>query len=242
VRAGDVAGAVVPIENSLAGTVGEAVDALLRARLSVRAELLLPVRHRLLGVPGATLDSIERVTSQQQALAQCEAFLARRSWRLIVSDDTAAAARRLAESGDRSLAVVASERAGRRYGLATLAGNIQGGPNFTRFAVIARSQSSPLPSATGPLAPPSTAQQVSLIVFETHHTAGALHHALGAFAEAGVSLNRIESRPTLARRWEYRFIVGVDGHRATKPLRGALMELRRRAHAVRVLGSFPSAG
>jgi prephenate dehydratase len=238
----EVAGAVLPIENSLAGTVGEALDALLRARLSVRAELLLPVRHRLLVVPGATLDTIERVTSQQQALAQCEAFLARRPWRLIVADDTAAAARRLAESGDRALAVVASERAGRRYGLVTLASDIQGGPNFTRFAVIARSQNAPLPAATGPLAPPSTARQVSLVVFETHHTAGALHHALGAFAEAGVSLNRIESRPTLARRWEYRFIVGVDGHRAADPLRGALTELRRRAHAVRVLGSFPSAG
>jgi chorismate mutase/prephenate dehydratase len=83
---------------------------------------------------------------------------------------------------------------------------------------------------------------VSLVVFETHHTAGALHHALGAFAETGVSLNRIESRPTLARRWEYRFIVGVDGHRSAEPLRGALTELRRRAHAVRVVGSFPSAG
>jgi prephenate dehydratase len=242
VRSGDAAGAVLPLENSLAGTVGKAVDALLRARLSVRAELLLPVRHRLLGVLGATLDTIERVTSQQQALAQCEAFLARRSWQLIVADDTAAAARRLAESGDPTLAVVASERAGRRYGLVTLASDIQGGPNFTRFAVIARSQSAPLPAADGRLAPPESARPVSLVVFETHHTAGALHHALGAFAEAGVSLNRIESRPTLARRWEYRFIVGVDGHRASEPLRGALAELRRRAHAVRVLGSFPSAG
>jgi len=232
---------VLPLENSLAGTVGEAVDALLRARLAVRAELLFPVRQQLLGAPGATLETIERVTSQQQALAQCEPFLAGRSWRLVLADDTAAAARRLAESGDRSLAVVASERAARRHGLTILARDIQGGPNFTRFAVVARSGTAPLPDAAGPLAPSASAPAVSLVVFETRHVAGALHHALGAFADGGVSLTRIESRPIPGRSWEYRFIVGVEGHRDVEPLRSTLRKLRRRAKGVRVLGSFRGA-
>ena len=242
VQGGRAAGAVLPLENSLGGTVGEAVDALLHTELAVVAELLLPVRHQLLGVPGASLETIEQVASQQPALAQCEAFLARRSWRLIVTDDTAAAARRLAASADPSTAVIASARAARRHGLAILARDIQGGPNFTRFAVVARSEAAPLPAADGPLAPSPTAQPASLVVFETRHRAGALHHALGAFAEAGVNLTRIESRPTRRQRWEYRFIVSVGGHRDAEPLSGALGELRRRAHGVRVLGSFPSAG
>lgn len=237
---GRAAGAVLPLENSLAGTVGEAVDALLGTDLVVAAELLLPVRHQLLGAPGASLDAIRRVTSQRQALAQSEPFLARHGWELVVADDTAAAARRLAESGDRTTAVVASEPAARRYGLAILASDLQGGPNLTRFAVVARPGAS-LPAAGGPLAPSADGPPVSLVVFESRHVAGALHNALGAFAEAGVNLTRIESRPTGRRRWEYRFIVGVEGHHADEPLRGALGELRRRAHGVRVLGSFPSA-
>ena len=233
---------MLPLENSLGGTVGEAIDALLQTELAVVAELLLPVRHQLLGVRGGSLETIEQVASQQPALAQCEAFLARRSWRLIVTDDTAAAARRLAASGDRSTAVIASARAARRHGLEILAADIEGGPNVTRFALIARSKGAPLPAARGPLSPQATAPPASLVVFETRHVAGALHHALGAFAEAGVSLSRIESRPTRRERWEYRFIVSVAGHRDAEPLRGALDELRRRAHAVRILGSFPSAG
>src|SRR3972149_4824 len=80
VQEGRAAGAVLPLENSLGGTVGEAVDALLHTELAVVAELLLPVRHQLLGVPGASLETIEQVASQQPALAQCEAFLARRAW------------------------------------------------------------------------------------------------------------------------------------------------------------------
>src|SRR5688572_10550678 len=114
---GRAAAAVLPLENSLAGTVGEALDALVRARLSVVGEVLLTVRHQLLAVPGATLDEIERVASHRQALAQCERFLSRHAWHLIVADDTAGAARELAASGERATAVIASQRAAERYGL-----------------------------------------------------------------------------------------------------------------------------
>lgn len=242
VAGGGAAAAVLPLENSIAGTVGEALDALVRTELAVVGECLLPVRHQLLGTAGTSLDRIRTVTSHVQALAQCEAFVAEHGWEMVVSLDTAAAARRLAETGDPHLAVIASERAGRRYGLGVLASDIQGGPNVTRFAVVARSPGAVLPAATGPLAPPRDAPMVSLVLFETRHVAGALHDALGAFADAGVSLNRIESRPTGRRHWEYRFIASVEGDHETEPLRGALVALRRRAHAVRVLGSYPSAG
>jgi prephenate dehydratase len=241
---GRAAAAVLPLENSLAGAVGEAVDALMRADLAVTGELLLPVRHQLLGLPGVALEDVEHVASHRQALAQCEAFLSSRSWRLIVAEDTAGAARQLVEAGDHRAAVIASERAAARYGLAILAGDIQDTPgNMTRFAVITRPAAAPaVPQAIGALAVGAHGPLASLVVFETRHTAGALHHALGALAEAGVNMSRIESRPTGRVRWEYRFLVSVEGHSDVEPLRGALAELGRRAHAVRVLGSFPSAG
>lgn len=239
---GRATAAVLPLENSLAGTVGEALDALVRARLSVVGEVLLTVRHQLLAAPGANLDEIERVASHRQALAQCERFLAAHAWQLTIAEDTAGAARELASSGERGTAVIASERAAERYGLSILARDIQDDEgNQTRFAVVAPSPSD-APDAGGTLAPSPDAPRASLVLFETRHQPGALHHALGAFAEAGVNLSRIESRPTGRVRWEYRFLVGVDGDAAKDPLRAALDELGRRAHDVRVLGSYTSAG
>jgi prephenate dehydratase len=240
---GKAAAAVLPLENSLAGTVGEAVDALMRADLRVIGELLLPVRHQLLALRGVRLDEIERVASHRQALAQCEAFLSSRSWQVVIADDTAGAARQLAEAGDRRAAVIASERAAAQYGLEILAADIQDAAgNMTRFAVVARPTDREVPPAAGALAAAAAGGPVSLVIFETRHAPGALHRALGALAEAGVNISRIESRPTGRVRWEYRFLIGVEGNADADPLRGALAELGRRAHGVRVLGSFPSAG
>jgi prephenate dehydratase len=238
---GSAVAAVLPLENSLAGAVGEALDALVRARLRVVGELLLPVRHALLGIPGARLDEIVSVASHQQALAQTERYLAEHGWQLVVAHDTAGAARALAERGDRSRGVVASERAAERYGLSVLATNIASTGNLTRFAVAA-ADARVVPSGRGALAPAPDASPVSLVVFETLHRPGALHHALGALADCGVNISRIESRPTGSARWEYRFLISVDGDAATEPLRSALEALEARAHGVEVLGSFPSAG
>ena len=238
---GRATAAVLPLENSLAGTVGEAVDALMRTRLRVLGEALLPVRHALLGVAGAVLEDVRVVASHRQALAQTEGYLARHAWDLVIADDTAGAARQLATSGDRTRAVVASERAAQRYGLAVLATGIADAGNVTRFAVAA-SDAGVVPAPAGPLAPDAGAPHASLVVFETLHTPGALHHALGALADGGVNISRIESRPTGGIRWQYRFLVSVAGDAAAEPLRSALRELGERAHAVEVLGSFPSAG
>jgi prephenate dehydratase len=213
----------------------------MRTRLSVVGEVLLPIRHALLGVPGATLGEIRCVASHRQALAQAERFLAEHGWELSVAEDTAGAARQLSATGDRSRAVVASERAAERYGLAVLAREIAGAGNVTRFAIAASNRRA-LPPPSGPLAPADDAARASLIVFETLHTPGSLHSALGALAEGGVNISRIESRPTGEARWQYRFLASVDGDAGQEPLRSALRELGRRAHAVGVLGSFPTAG
>lgn len=238
---GRAAAAMLPLENSVAGTVGEALDALVRARLAVVGEALLPIRHALLGIPGATLAGIRSVASHPQALAQAERYLSQHGWEVVVADDTAGAARRLAAMRDPSRGVVASERAAERYGLAVLATEIAEAGNVTRFAVAAAS-GGVVPPARGPFAPPDEAPRASLVVFETLHMPGALHAALGALAEGGVNISRIESRPTGGARWQYRFLVSVDGDAGQEPLRAALEQLRARAHAVSVLGSYPTAG
>src|SRR5919108_6247149 len=121
VESGAVDAGVLPLENSVAGTVGDALDALADGSLRVVGELLLPIRHHLLALPGVELGKIRRVASHWQALAQCESFLSQRGWDVIAAADTAGAAQDLARSGDRSGAAIASAAAATRHGLAVLA-------------------------------------------------------------------------------------------------------------------------
>lgn len=236
------AAALLPIENSIAGSVGEAVDALIRSHLSVVGEVLLPVRHQLLVVSGVARSEVRSVASHRQALAQCEDYLARAGWTVVVAEDTAGAARELASSGDRTRAVIASGRAAERYGLEILEHDIQDHDgNTTRF-VVAVPQGAEAPSASGALAPSTDAPRTTLAVFETRHVPGALHHALGALAEAGVNMSRIESRPTGRAQWQYRFLVALAGDAGERPLASALESFRERTHDLRILGSYPSAG
>jgi len=239
VEAGSVAAAMVPIESSRAGTVGDAVDVLIAGSLRVRGELLLPVRHQLLALPGVGIGEIERVVSHPQALAQCAALLTEHGWQPIPGGDTASAARSLAESGDRHTAVIASVHAAARHGLEILA-DLGEERNLTRFVIVTLPEREVL-RGTGPLAPPPDGPRAAIISFETKHVPGALHDALGAFAEADVNLSRIESRPTRNVQWEYRFLVQIEGDTDRPPASQALATLRQRAHGVEVLGNFPSA-
>jgi prephenate dehydratase len=230
---------VLPLENSLAGTVGDALDALAEGSLTVVGELLLPIRHQLLVLPGVAIDEIEWVASHWQALSQCERFLAGRGWEIVPAADTAGAARELASRGDMHAAAVASERAAQEYGLEIAARDIQDSQhNVTRFAILARSETHALPPAAGGLAPRAGGDRETLITFETGHHPGDLYRALGAFADAGINLSRIESRPSGSGPWKYRFLVQVAGDVASEPLAAALMGLRQHTSSMRVLGSF----
>jgi prephenate dehydratase len=243
VEAGTVEAGVLPLENSVAGTVGDALDALADGSLRVVGELLLPIRHHLLAIPGVRLDQVQRVASHWQALSQCERFLSEHGWEIVPAADTAGAARELAASGDPATAVVASAQAAERYGLEILVDDIQDSShNVTRFAVLAPvAREAALPHPGGALAPPRDAARETLLTFETGHQPGDLHRALGAFADAGVNLSRIESRPSRTGPWRYRFLVQVAGDEATPPLADALAVLRERTSSMRVLGSFDAA-
>lgn len=240
VESGEADAGVLPLENSLAGTVGDALDALADGALRVVGEVLLPVRHQLLVRPGTDLGAIRRVRSHWQALAQCERYLARHGWEVVPAADTAGAARELAADGDDSTAAIASRRAGERYGLDVAAADIQDADhNMTRFAILAREGGSV--RAAGPLAP-SGNERETLLTFETGHRPGDLYRALGVLAEAGINLSRIESRPSGAGPWRYRFLVQVAGDAEAEPLRSAVIGLREHTSSMRVLGSFETDG
>jgi prephenate dehydratase len=242
VESATVDAGVLPLENSLAGTVGDALDALAGGTLRVVGEVVLPIRHQLLVVEGADLAEVRRVSSHWQALAQCERFLAGRGWEVVPAADTAGAARELAASGDRSTAAIASRSAATRYGLTLAAADIQDADhNLTRFAVLVAGGAEAPPEAAGQLAP-SGPDRETLITFETGHRPGDLYRALGSLADAGINLSRIESRPSGDGPWRYRFLIQVAGDAADEPLRGTLEGLRTHTSSMRVLGSFTTGG
>jgi prephenate dehydratase len=238
VEGGQVDAGVLPLENSLAGTVGDALDALATGTLTVVGEVLLPIHHHLLIVPGTSLADVNRVTSHWQALAQCQAVLGRHGWRLVPAADTAGSARELAARREPGLAAIASERAAERYGLDVALRDIADAPhNVTRFAVIRRDTAGP---RADELASGDDGMDYgSLLTFETGHRPGDLVRVLALLAEAGVNLSRIESRPSGEGPWRYRFLIQVSGDAAREPLRGALEGMRAHTRSLRVLGSFP---
>jgi len=231
--------AVLPLENSLAGTVGDALDVLATGPLTVVGEILQPIRHHLLVIPGVDLSDVERVTSHWQALSQCDRFLSSHGWQLVPAADTAGAARQLSADGDPHVAAIASERAAELYGLNIAARDVQNSKhNVTRFAVIMRSGNRLPPAGAGRIRARPTRAQETLITFETGHRPGDLVRALTALADAGINLSRIESRPSGEGAWRYRFLVQVAGDAAMDPLRGALANMREHTQSMRILGSF----
>ena len=230
VEAGDVDAGILPVENTLAGSVVASYDALAQCQeLHAVAEGLVRIRHCLLAPKGATLEGIERVESHPVALAQCTAFLARHQ-RIEVraATDTGRAARDVAESGDTRRAAIAGAPAATRYGLCVLAAGIEDRPdNQTRFLGISRTRA---PIATGMAARTS-------LVFTTPNDPGALVRALTPLAEHGLNLSKLESRPT-GEPWTYRFFADVE-HRAGDPAYDlALRAMSAATQTLRILGTY----
>ncbi len=229
VETGEADGGVVPVENSIEGSVNETYDALLTTSLRVVGEINLRISHCLIGLPGTKLSDLKRVYSHPQALAQCRAYLASLGLESVSYYDTAAAVKWVKEHGDRSSAAIASARAAEIYSLEILARGIEDyGRNYTRFLVIGRGQ------------PPRTGRDKTSIIFTLPHRPGALYEALGLFASRGINLTKIESRPTKARPWQYNFYVDFEGYLEDDAVKAALAELADKALFVKVLGSYPA--
>lgn len=225
---GAVEHAVVPVENSQAGSINDTYDLLLEhhERLHITAEYMLRVRHMLLALPGQTLDSIQTVYSHPQALAQSERFLATLHAHIEPAYDTAGSARRIAAESLHGVAAVAGRGAAAAYGLEILAEGIETSPdNYTRFLALSREPAPPPCSKTS-------------LVISTNNTPGALYHALGPFAARGVNMTKLESRPGRTRPWEYVFYLDVEGDAREEPLRSALTALHGLTPMLVVLGSY----
>jgi prephenate dehydratase/chorismate mutase/prephenate dehydratase len=219
---------MVPVENSIGGSVTEVSDLLIETQLSIVGEVRLPVRQCLLSLPGTTLADIRTVRSHPQALAQCRNFLSSHDLTGVPFDDTAGAARWLAFEGARGVGVIASPLAAKLYGLEIIQEDVADHPgNQTRFVVLARELH------TG------RADKGSLVL-STDDRAGALVQALGAFAARGVNLSRIESRPDRERHGRYAFLVDFGGDPANDDVARALSDLTSQGVSYKVLGFYPS--
>jgi prephenate dehydratase len=223
--------ALAPVENTLAGSVQRVYDLLLDSPLHVTAEVVIPIRHFLIGCPGATEAGVRTVESHPVALAQCESFFASRpDIRRAAAEDTAGSVAEVLRRGDPTRAAVAGRRAAEIYGGSILRAGLEDhAENYTRFLLLA-------PEA----AAADGADKLSLVV-ELAHRPGALHHALAPFARRSIDLLRIESRPLRGRPWEYHFYLDLRASPLDAEADAALRELRERAASVRVLGFYKSA-
>ncbi len=221
---------VVPIENSLEGSISRVYDLLLDSALKVYGEIGLRVIHCLIASPGTQIESIKKVYSHPQALGQCQAFLKHLDCELIPTYDTAGSVKMIKEKGITDGGAIASARAAEIYGMKIITREIQDNPNnFTRFFILSKQDS-----------PPSGNDKTS-IVFSTKHRPGALHEALEEFAIRNINLTKIESRPTRQKPWEYNFYLDFEGHREDKASKGLLENLEKTSLFVKVLGSYPKA-
>ncbi len=252
VASGSASAGVVPIENVINGTVRENYDLLLEYDLQIVGEVVVPVRLCLAALPGQTLDQIERVYSHIQALGQAEAFLRARPWQLLTTYNTAGAGKSIVERGERGAAAVLSPRAAGLFGLEILADEIGDLPgNRTRFAVLADLQAEPAgagvrpPTPTAflrptPAAEPDAARRTTLVL-AVRNEPGTLLAVLRVFAEHGLNMSKLESRPSRERAWEYVFWVDLDADAEATETRAALRDLADVTTMVRVLGSYPRA-
>ncbi len=221
---------ILPVENALAGAVNQAYELLMDSDLRIQAEVILHVHHALMAPPDVKLEDIRQVRSHPQALAQCDQFLRRHKIKPIPYYDTAGSAQDLAkEGGDGHTGALASELAAQLYGLDILEKQVEDVPfNYTRFFILGDDD-----------APRGEFNKTS-IVFATRNRPAALYECLGEFAERGLNLTKIESRPRRNRPWEPVFFLDFEGHWQDTACQEALARLLQRASFVKMLGSYPA--
>lgn len=228
VTSGSCQSGLIPIENSLAGSIHQNYDLLLRHELHIVGEYFLRVRHCLIGLPGAGKSKIRRVISHPQALGQCAGYLRALGVKTEPAYDTAGSVQLIKALDDPTTAAIASRRAAEIYGMHVLQEGIEDNPeNFTRFLAIK-------PDAVKPEGDAKTS-----IVFTLKNQPGALFKALSVFALRDIDLTKIESRPLAGVPWEYLFYIDFLGAMGDEPARRALDHLGEYALMLRILGSYP---
>ena len=227
---------VVPLENSIEGSINEIYDLLLQTKMNVVGEIYQRVRHCLIANRGTKM--IRYVHSHPQALAQCRAYLQNKGLKPMPTYDTAGAAKMIKESKMTDSAAIASKRAAELYDMEILDEGIEDRKNnYTRFFVL-----SPKKKKSGKSdLPDSGHHHKTSIIFSVRHVPGALFGILGEFAIRKINLTKIESRPTKETPWEYNFYVDFEGHLQNKAVCEALLSIKPKTSYIKILGSYKKA-
>ncbi|MDQ3869977.1 MAG: prephenate dehydratase [Thermoproteota archaeon] len=222
--------AVVPIENSIEGSVNETYDLLLQRKITVSGEIYQRVRHCLIVNKGITIGQIAVVYSHPQAIAQCRGYLQLKKIESIPTYDTAGAVKMIKEKIIMNAAAIASRRAAEIYDMDVLEEGIEDRKiNFTRFLVLSKTKTKP------------TGHDRTSIIFSVKHLPGALFSILKEFASREINLTRIESRPTKETPWEYNFYVDFEGHYKDETIKKALQSIKNKSIYFKILGSYKKA-
>jgi prephenate dehydratase len=229
VKTGEVDFGVLPLENSLTGSIHENYDFLLEYDLRIVGEVTLRVKHHLIGLPGTKRERIQRVLSHPQVFQQCRLFLEphHEEWALVSVTDTAKAVRLVREGGKQTDAAIGSREEAKIHGLEIIEEGIETNPrNFTRFVVIGK-QSLP----KGP-------RSKSSLIFSTVNQSGALYRPLKIFADRGINLVKLESRPIPGKPWEYMFYVDLEEDVESPAFEPVLLSLEEHTDYLKILGSY----
>lgn len=220
---------IIPIENSLAGSIHQNYDLLLQSPLFVVGEVYLRIQHCLIGIPGVRVDQIRKVISHPQALAQCDSYI--RSLSGIEVEqvyNTAGSVMMIKNMGDSRVAAIASREAADLYGMEILVEGIEDNPeNYTRFLTVANHQEDVSKDAK------------TSIVFSVPNEPGSLYNTLGMFAHRNIDLSKMESRPLIGKPWDYLFYIDLVGSPSEPSVKQALDELKDYSSYLRILGTYP---
>jgi 3-deoxy-7-phosphoheptulonate synthase len=232
VHSGEATLGIVPVENSLSGSIHENYDLLLEYDLNIVGELTIRVVHNLIGHENASLEDIKRVYSQPQLFEQCSVFLGEHpTWDLVACQDSATSVMRVKENGDPSEAAIASKEAAELFSMMLLQEGIETSPrNFTRFVLISRGV-----FLDGP-------RNKSSLIYSVGDKPGSLFRTLQIFAEKNINLVKLESRPIHSKPWEYLFYADVEIDINDAQYRDLLEDLRQKTEYLKILGSYHKAG
>jgi prephenate dehydratase len=231
---GEADNGVLPVENSLGGSIHRNYDLLLRNELFIVGEVQIPIAHQLIALPGVPLEQITKVYSHPQALAQCEYTITKKlpGVERVATYDTAGSVKMIKEQGITDGAGLASERAAHIYDMKILMADMQDdAENYTRFVVVAPEPVVPISEATN--------QAKTSIVFSMENIPGVLFKSLAVFALRDIDMTKIESRPLQGKRWQYFFYIDFIGSQHEERCKNALNHLQEITTYFRVLGSYP---
>ena len=219
---------ILPVENSIEGTVGQSIDAITHTKLHAIGEKYFKVEHCLIGT--GKLDDIETVYSHPQALGQCSNFIQSKKLKTVPTYDTAGSVKIVKEMNDVHSAAIASNDAGNLYNIPIVKEGIENNPNnYTRFLIFSKENSI------------EKTEDKTSIIFSVKHEPGALHHILKQFNDNDINLTKIESRPNKNKNWEYNFFVDFLGHYSNSKIKSVLDKISENTIFLKIIGSYPIA-